>query len=191
MIQYAQQKSVGRKIIKIILGIIAAFVIWVLFLVIYPYGYYHGQIIDKETRQPIEGAAVLAVYSVSWGTPAGSVRHEVTAQETLTDEDGKFYIPRKLIVATGILVEHGNTEFVVFKPGYAVFPAGKGATSMPDNGRWIHEKEFTMVELPRLKTIEERKDNLMFSEYYDIEPRKKQHLLKLIREERRNVGLSY
>jgi hypothetical protein len=191
MIQHAQPKSIGRKIIKIILGVIAAFVIWVLFLVIYPYGYYHGQIIDKETRQPIEGAAVLAVYSVERHTLAGTVPIEVTAQETITDKDGNFYIPRKLIIAVDILVEHDDTAFVIFKPGYAVFPDGKAWISTPDRGGWIHEKEFTVVELPRLKTIEERKDNLMFSEYYDIEPRKKKHLLKLIREERRNVGLSY
>lgn len=190
MSQNTQPKSISRKIIKIILGIIAAFVIWVLFLVVYPYGYYHGQVIDKETRQPIGGAAVLTVYSVSWGTLAGSVWYEVTAQETLTDKEGKFYIPRKLIVATGILVEHANTAFVIFKPGYAVFPGGKGATSTPDNGRWIREKEFTVIEVPRLKTREERLENIRSTpRHTGVGDKNQRTMLELINEERESLGL--
>ncbi|MGB7946312.1 MAG: hypothetical protein WCH75_01390, partial [Candidatus Binatia bacterium] len=61
--------------------------------VIYVDGPYHGTVIDSETKQPIEGAAVLAV----WWKEAPAVGHYTVsyydAQETLTDREGNFTIP--------------------------------------------------------------------------------------------------
>ncbi len=61
--------------------------------IVHNYDSYYGKIIDAETKEPLEGAAVLAVYYTQQYGPAGSVSHYLDAKETLTDKTGEFKIP--------------------------------------------------------------------------------------------------
>src|SRR4030043_763483 len=78
---------------------------------------FEGKVVDAETKEPIEGAAVLAVYYESTISVAGSGYYAVDAQETLTDANGEFKIPVqtvKLKDASGKL----QCNLTIFKPGY-------------------------------------------------------------------------
>ena len=78
----------------------ALFLIFVVLLIpstgCYAHGPWSGKVVDAETRKPIEGAAVVAVWIRETGTPAGTDTGFVDAAETATDKNGDFEIPSKL-----------------------------------------------------------------------------------------------
>ena len=84
---------------------------------------YNGRIIDMDTKEPIEGAVVVAVYGVESiiGGPAGGWSKDIHAREVLTDKDGYFHIP-SYTTLVGLNSRADRTEFIIFKPGYASYP---------------------------------------------------------------------
>ena len=56
---------------------------------------FEGKVIDADTKQPIEGAVVLGVYYFTAYTIAGSNSYVEDGQETLTDVNGEFKLPRR------------------------------------------------------------------------------------------------
>ncbi|MFH2047593.1 MAG: carboxypeptidase-like regulatory domain-containing protein [Pseudomonadota bacterium] len=79
---------------------------------------FRGRVIDADTKEPIEGAVIVALY-MKWefGGPGGGNTEPMDAKETLTDKNGEFYFPsyRTLI---GPLSSARVAEFIIFKPGY-------------------------------------------------------------------------
>ena len=61
------------------------------------YGSISGLVVDKETREPLEGAAVVAVYTVTLGSLGGSTTSEVEWQEVVSDAKGTFALPGHLV----------------------------------------------------------------------------------------------
>ena len=61
--------------------------------VVHHYEGYQGKVIDVDTKEPLEGVAVLVVFYTQQYGPAGSVSHYADAQETLTGKNGEFRIP--------------------------------------------------------------------------------------------------
>ncbi len=57
------------------------------------FGPYHGKVVDAETDQPIEGAAILIVFYTEAYTPAGFKSRFVDAVEAMTDSNGDFEVP--------------------------------------------------------------------------------------------------
>ena len=51
---------------------------------------YEGQIIDIETKEPIAGASVVAIYMSEVMTPVQSTTSTVEVREAVTDKEGKF-----------------------------------------------------------------------------------------------------
>jgi len=93
---------------------------------------YHGKIIDAETKKPLEGVVVVAIYSTSdvIGGPGGPSSREIGAREALTDENGIFVIPSYTAIMNPIARED-PTGFIIFKPGYASIPAKDGDKVFP------------------------------------------------------------
>jgi hypothetical protein len=56
---------------------------------------YKGKLIDAETKEPIEGAVVVAIYQKSpfISGPAGGSSSIVKVKESLSDKNGEFIIP--------------------------------------------------------------------------------------------------
>jgi hypothetical protein len=119
---------------------------------VYADGPYHGRVLEAETKRPIDGAAVLAVW---WKRSPGLGHPIITvydAQETLTDQDGNFTIPG---IAGGSLNPLATIEeplFTIFKPGYEAY--GDRKLAAPG------EERRTVVELRALTTRDERLRNL-------------------------------
>lgn len=169
-----------------------------------PWLYYHkpsfsGQVIDIDTKQPIEGAVVEAFYysrlMIAPGTGGGPTIFKI--RETLTDKEGRFTItPYTTWVSPFDFGE--RVTFSVYKPGYA----GSGASEeqFSKNG-WKHIEEYTwfpnktktikfhdgVFELPKLESKEDR-DKAMPTRSDKSEQQKL--LTKILNEERSYLGYS-
>ena len=142
-------------------------------------GPWKGKVIDTETKEPIEGAVVLAVWDRNYRTPTGGSSYFYEAKEVLTDKDGKFEIPSYTPINLLPIISYIEGPFLtIFKPGYGSFPYHHASPpilgidpadffsigKLGEKGEigWDYEKEkkikvtFGIVELPPLKTSEER-----------------------------------
>lgn len=94
------------------------------FWLIYYEPAYKGRIVDAETKEPIEGAVVAAIYysHTIIGGPAGGWSTVINTKEAMTDEKGEFYISPYLTLFNPFMHKDG-TKFIIYKPGYKGNPA--------------------------------------------------------------------
>jgi hypothetical protein len=160
--------------------------------ILYADGPYSGKVIDSETKQPIEGAAVVAV----WSKESPSVGHYKVsyydAQDTLTDRDGNFTIPGVTGGSLNPLAKIREPSFTIFKPNFEAYKARRLSSAT--------EGERTIVQLSPLtkKSREEKIRNLDLllprecdSEVRDfcVPQEKLRNLLRLKNIEESNLGL--
>jgi hypothetical protein len=87
------------------------------------FGPFQGQILDTETKEPIEGVVVL----IEWSQYRLSSLFENTifydAQETLTDKNGEFYMSGIWVLNpwTRLMLD---TDVMVYKSGYEAIALG-------------------------------------------------------------------
>jgi hypothetical protein len=87
----------------------------------YSAGPTYATVVDAETKQPVEGAIVVAQWKLHGGMEFHTFR-VLVARESTTDASGKFHIegwgpvPRP---RDGVL-DNADPEILVFKPGYRV-----------------------------------------------------------------------
>ena len=115
-------------------------------------GPYQGRVIDRETKRPVAGAVVLAIWwkeSASITSPIQST-HDV--QETLTDKDGNFTFSGTSKFSFDPHIRIREPVFTIFKPGYEVIGERK---LLP-----LEKEKQIMVQLRELATGEERLKNL-------------------------------
>jgi len=154
------------------------------------YDSYYGKVIDAETKEPIEGAAILIVYKTGQYGLAGSVSHFEDAEETLTDKNGEFKIPAKRVNTLRLLSSwEGHPEIRIFKPGYGCYPMHKDVTPKFDYGS-LPSEQHVIIKLPLLKTKEERLENYRNAYLSPSVPTVKyKNLLHLINKEAIFLGL--
>ncbi|MFH2047591.1 MAG: hypothetical protein ABIK92_20880 [Pseudomonadota bacterium] len=171
---------------------------------------FRGRIIDAETKKPIEGTVIVALY-MKWefGGPGGGNTGPMDAKETLTDKNGEFYFPsyRTLI---GPLSSERVAEFIIFKPGYKsiTFVDGKNISDekyfaiekgMIGKEGKIKEKDhfgnieiwkgpLGVVELEKARTRKERLDTKPLPPN-DYTSKELPLFIKSLNEERNNLGL--
>ena len=84
-------------------------------------GPWKGQIVERETGQPIAGAVVLAIWTVrSWGEIHPEDEFH-SAFEAISDADGRFVIPEHTAVATKPLTAIRGPQIVIFKAGFGAW----------------------------------------------------------------------
>ena len=153
---------------------------------LYADGPYRGRVLDAEMKQPIDGAAVVAVWSKETPMVAQPDITFYEAQETLTDQNGNFTIPGIVGGSPNPLAKIREPLFTIFKPGYEAYGmAGPAHLPEPEkDGR-------TIVELRRLATRQERLRNLdRVNLSYRIPEEKYPNLIRLRNIERQSLGLS-
>jgi hypothetical protein len=154
------------------------------------YDAYYGKVIDAETREPIEGAAVLAVYYTEIYWIAGASSRFADAQETLTDKNGEFKIPAIRINKFRLLSGWDHyPQFTIFKPGYGCYPYHKDVKPMFVPNGTLPANQYVTIEFPKLKTKEERLENYGCYPSEQVPENKYSNLFQLIQQERMALGL--
>jgi hypothetical protein len=134
---------------------------------------YKGRILDADTKLPIEGVVVLAVwYKEVFPAEASQV---YDAKETLTDVNGEFFIPgmRRLILSN---IEYAYIK--VFKAGYSdiglvpFVSVHNDKRILHDNIKW--EGDCATIYIKKLTPEERRKRSVTRIGA----PNEKQQLLK-------------
>jgi hypothetical protein len=94
---------------------------------------FSGRVVDAETKEPIEGAVVVAYWNEEQATPTGPHTRLKEVKEALTDKDGKWIIrgPKggefgNVKAVLSLIFGHftNRPRFIVFKPGYCSYPKG-------------------------------------------------------------------
>lgn len=147
---------------------------------------FRGKIIDAETKEPIEDAVVVVVYKKHTliSGPGGGYSSIINIKETFTDKKGEFYFPSYTTIIQPLSIED-YVEFIIYKPGLKSYPTfglpnykvnplegmstpaiekffseetiGKQGEIKFEDEPWRTWKVyFGVVELPRLKTKEDR-----------------------------------
>jgi len=162
-------------------------------------GKFHGRIYDVDTGEPIEGAVVHVTYYKHGSSVAGTIGKQVAVRETLTDADGEYLIPEDRVTHecfSGQL----QGDMQIFKPGYGVIGNRRLKLTCPENERekvFKHDEpscltiagKYLIWGLPRLKTKEERDNNLNYIRpAFDISFSEQAKLRKAISEERVSLG---
>jgi hypothetical protein len=175
---------------------------------------FRGKVIDAESKEPIEGAVVVAMYykyPIISG-PGGGSSSMIHVKEALTDDNGEFHIPSYTTVIQPLSIED-PTAFIIYKPGYASHPNSlihplcyfrpyeredfftkelgtEGEKHVLKLGKRIKTVLITygVVELPRLSTEEERLKRLP-GYPSDLTSGNAPLFYKIINEEYRRFGL--
>jgi hypothetical protein len=132
----------------------------------------------------------LVVFNTEeWG-PAGSITRFADAVETVTDKNGEFKIPAHRVTTFRPLQgwdRYGH--FRIFKPRYGCYPDHKDVKPMFVPNGTLPADQFVSIELPRLKTQEERlKNEGCFP--VGVPDEKMRKLIKISNDERINLGLT-
>jgi hypothetical protein len=103
-------------------------------------GPYSGMVIDRDTRAPIEGAVVIAIWNTESPKQGGAVSQYFDAREAATDKKGEFTIPGYELRIMDTLLP---TEILIFKAGYEHFGEVSWdfiRTVHNPEVEWVHEK---------------------------------------------------
>ncbi len=126
-------------------------------------GPWQAQIVDAETKQPLEGVVVVVAWFKATASVGGWSQEYHDSEEVATDATGRFVIPARRFVNPNPLVRF-QLEFLFFKPGYgrAGWP---GYSTLPSDKRKelgtydaLLQIEGIVLEMPRLATLQERRD---------------------------------
>jgi len=191
---------------------IGIFVLLVIFVYATPLfnATFEGKVIDADTKQPIEGAVVVVSWTEEQGSPTGGTRRLVDVKEILTDKDGAWKLrgPRgtrdsfivsvysMLTMFTGAYYTT-PAQFIIFKPGYCSYPQGFGIAACKERMKPYGIGNGEATELPKLVDSEDKLKNLL-DYIYDTGGtmkaneiiRNQKEFIRLLEEERRNLGLS-
>ena len=86
------------------------------------HAWYEGQILDADTKEPIAGVVVL----MNWSQASVAGSFYVDAFETVTDEQGRFSLPRWWSINPWKLWTTDHL-IIIFKSGYKPIVGGSGA----------------------------------------------------------------
>jgi hypothetical protein len=157
------------------------------------FGPYSGKVVDAQTGEPIEGAVVLIGFYTKSFSVGGPVYRFADAFEVLSDAKGEFrFPPKRVTLFRAMSIWDKECSISIFKPGYGAYPRHKKTFSTPKliQSRIIPEDEHIIFNLPKLLTLEERKENrYLIQTPAGITIGKMPNMRRLQSEERVNIGL--
>ena len=154
-----------------------------------PRGPYRGQVVDAESKAPLAGTVIVALWRRNRVYPFHSVAENYAVRETVTDAEGRFFLDAK-DVEEGAPRRTYHPEVLIFQPGYGAFPRNHASPMGYIGG--IFERPGAVVELPRLASREERRKHLWSfgpHSYSDQPFRDLPELMRRINAERTAIGL--
>ena len=86
-------------------------------------GPYSGKVIDADTKEPIAGAVVLAIWTLEFhGGPAGALEKLCDVKVTTTDTKGEFTMSKGSGFHLWPFTDIDKARFTIFKGGYDAYP---------------------------------------------------------------------
>jgi hypothetical protein len=163
---------------------------------------FKGKVIDADTKDPIIGLVVVAYWHEERATPTGSTSRLKDVKETLTDQNGEWLIEgpegRDVGNISALFSFMTGTyftsppQFIFFKPAYCSWPNGSLIEACKQKIRFKGNRksdEGEILELPKLLEKEDRLRALLAPVTGNNAREKQKKLLRLINEERENLGL--
>ena len=161
---------------------------------------FKGKVVDANTKDPIEGAVVVAEWTEETATPTATHSRLKDVKEVLTDKKGEWVIKgprgRKGGNITAIFTFLTGTyytkrpQFTIFKPGYCPCPLVVGIKVCKERMKpFSIDGEGETLELPKLTNREDRLKSLVGPVAGEGALEKQKEFLRKINEERRNLGL--
>jgi len=151
-----------------------------------PRGPYRGRVLDAETRKPLASVVVVVVWRRDRVMPFHSKSEHYAAREALTNADGEFVIDAD-DVERNAPKRTLRPFFTIFRPGYGR-PRATAGTHTTVTHRY-YEGPGTTVELPKLKSKDERRAHLRKIDLYGAPFAEIPEFTRLINEERVMLGL--
>ncbi len=162
-------------------------------------GPWKAQVVDAATGQPLEDVVVLAYwikYTSSVGGPAGGEFYD--SEEVVTDRDGRFVIQARSTWTLNPFRDIRGPYVVIFKSGYGLWRF-QGYTQWPQDPveHRAHTQrawkqfagEGAVIEVPALKTREERLKFLGEASWSLVPDDRTKRLRRAKDEERAHLGL--
>ena len=134
-------------------------------------GPWQAQVVSADTKQPLEGVAVLAWWTRHVRSFGGPSEDHRDSQEVLTDKDGRFTIESRWFFSLNPLVFFRGPFVAMFKSGYGDYewPGYRGSETWPKEKREALRTEAQLLqldgivlEMPRLLTVGEREEYLKY-----------------------------
>ncbi len=158
-------------------------------------GPWKAQIVDAETRQPVEGVIAVLVWFKMTRTLGGPSPKLYDAEEVVTGPDGRFEVGRRRTFTLNPFTYIQGPEVTIFKRGYGEWRVKDWDKKPPEweelDAGDVLEKAGVVIELQPLKTREERR------RYYDSHrwstpapADRARRLIEALRAERAYLGLS-
>jgi len=150
---------------------------------------YQGLIRDSDTKRPLSGVVIVALWRRERVYPLQVNTERYAVRETVTDSTGRFLMGVKDI-EEGAPRRTRKPEFLAFLPGYGAFP--HQYTSPKGFLAELFEGTGTTVEIPRLRSNQDRLNNLSSfgpHSFSDRPHRDLPQLMRAIDEERVALGL--
>ena len=150
---------------------------------------YRGLILDSETKAPLAGAVVVAMWVRERVYPFQVNTEHYAVRETVTDAEGRFVMEVKDIEEVAPRRTR-KPEFLVFLPGYGTYPYGY--TAPKGFLAELFEGSGTTIELPRLAGRRQRLDSLSTADphrFSDTPHKDLPRLMKAVDAERIALGL--
>ena len=155
---------------------------------------YKGQIVDAETKEPVDGVVVFMEWSYLQFNLMPHSHAFAAAYETLTDKDGRFSLPGWWSLNPWRMMT-GDHLITIFKGGYEPIVSGSGvwrAWTAEENGVpkspnvWKIEKGRPVI---LLKKVSDREQRMRAMDRVDYRATKDNLMLKEINKERQFFGL--
>lgn len=156
---------------------------------VYPCTHCRGRVLDAETGKPLAGAVVLMYWMQKRPGIAHPVETFLAAKEVETQADGSFDLDTSELPRPGLGAELGHPGIVIYMPGYADFNRNQKTPKPPGGIVKGLARGDLVVRLPRLKTREERLEELGLLPPA-ISHGEMPRLIHLLNVERRELGLS-
>jgi hypothetical protein len=151
-----------------------------------PRGPYRGRVMDAETGKPLASVVVVVVWRRDRIMPFHSRSEHYAAREALTNADGEFVIDAD-DVERNAPKRTLRPFFTIFLPGYGR-PRAPAGTHTTVTQRY-YEGPGTTVELPKLKSKDERLAHLRKIDLYGAPFTEVPEFTRLINKERVMLGL--
>lgn len=150
---------------------------------------FRGRVVDARTNKPIAGAVVLAEYDMTiYMILPFTNSITVGGQETLTDDNGEFRLPRK---RRWLRLRRGYPEgsLKIYMPGYGHFPKHLKSEAVGVNKSWPPPNKYIVYKLPKTNSYKERLKALDQASVPDEDPyRYMKFYNKMISQERKFFG---